>query len=250
MTAPLPFLHQLRALVASHDVRAVVSDLDGVLRIFDPGLWDRLDRRADVAPGAAFAAILGHPFLEEVTRGRGTHAQWRERAVTELVAQGALLRAARETVHLWADTPARVDPEVLAQLRSFRDQGLGVFVLTNGTDRLPDELEELGLTGLLGDHRRFLLNTADLGAAKPEREAFARAHARIREELAGEPGAEPSDEADGEADEDSTAPLAPAQVAFLDDSSGHVRAAAAFGWRAVLHRRGGDEALPPLESGA
>lgn len=125
MTAPLPSLHQLRALVASHDVRAVVSDLDGVLRVFDPDLWDRLDHHADVAPGATFAAILGHPFLEEVTRGRGTHAQWRERAEAELVAQGAVPRAARDTVSLWADTPARVDPEVLAQLRSFRDQGLG-----------------------------------------------------------------------------------------------------------------------------
>lgn len=250
MTAPLPSLHQLRALVASHDVRAVVSDLDGVLRVFDPGLWDRLDRHADVAPGGAFSAILGHPFLEEVTRGRGTHAQWREHSEAELVAQGAVPRAARETVSLWADTPARVDPEVLAQLRSFRDQGLGVFLLTNGTDRLPEELEELGLTGLLGDRRRFLLNTADLGAAKPEREAFARAHARIRAEL-GEPhGDGLGDERRGQLDAASPAPLAPGQVAFLDDSSEHVRAAAEFGWRAVLHRRGGGEALPPLESGA
>ncbi|APX32096.1 haloacid dehalogenase [Brachybacterium sp. P6-10-X1] len=218
MAPPPTSLQQLRALVSAHDVRAVVSDLDGVLRVFDPSLWDRLDHRAGVAPGTAFAAILGHPFLEEVTRGRGTHAQWRERCVDELVAQGAAPAAARETVRLWAGTPARLDREVLAHLLRFREDGLGVFVLTNGTDRVPEELDELGLTGFLGPRRRFLLNTADLGAAKPEREAFARAHARLTQEL--------------------TSVLRPDQVAFLDDSAGHVRGAEEFGWRAVRHDRG------------
>lgn len=218
MAPPLLSLQRLRALVSAHDVRAVVSDLDGVLRVFDPSLWDRLDRRAGVAPGTAFTAILGHPFLEEVTRGRGTHAQWRERSVAELVAQGAAPEDARETVRLWARTSARLDREVLAQLERFREEGLGVFVLTNGTDRVPEELDELGLSDFLGPRRRFLLNTADLGAAKPAREAFVRAHARLTQEL--------------------TTALSPDQVVFLDDSAGHVRGAEEFGWRAVRHGRG------------
>ncbi|GAA1487570.1 HAD family hydrolase [Brachybacterium sacelli] len=215
---PPSSLLQLRTVVSEHDVRAVVSDLDGVLRVFDPSLWDRLDHHVGLAPGTAFAAILGHPFLEEVTRGRGTHAQWRERAVAELVTQGAAPGTARETVRLWAATPGCVDQEVLAQLQRFREQGLAVFVLTNGTDRVPWELDQLGLGDVLGPRRRFLLNTADLGAAKPDREAFARAHERLSREPAG--------------------PLAPAQVAFLDDSAGHVRGAEEFGWRAVRHGRG------------
>ena len=39
------------------------------------------------------------------------------------------------------------------------------------------------MTPFLGPGRRFLLNTADLGAAKPDQEAYARAHARIEQEL-------------------------------------------------------------------
>ena len=68
-------------------------------------------------------------------------------------------------------------------MERLRASGLGVFVLTNGTDRVPEELDELGLGDFLGTRRRFLLNTADLGAAKPDREAFVRAHARIKAEL-------------------------------------------------------------------
>ena len=211
-------LAALRALVRDHGTRAVVSDLDGVLRRFDPSLWAQLDAATGTPQGTAFTAILGHPFLDEVVRGRGTHRQWRERAVSELIAAGSAPRAARDAIATWWGSSATVDQEVLAELERLRASGLGVFVLTNGTDQVPEELEELGLSGFLGTHRRFLLNTADLGAAKPDREAFVRAHARIEAELGEELLAE--------------------QVAFLDDSPRHVRGATSFGWRALLHTAG------------
>lgn len=167
-------LQQLRTLVREHALRAVVSDLDGVLRVFDPALWAEL-AEAGAAPEAAAAAL-----------------------------------------RTWLASPARVDRGLLAELEALRSHGLGVFVLTNGTDRVPEELEELGLTAFFGDGGRFLLNTADLGAAKPDPEAFARAHARIEQELG--------------------ASLRRDEIAFLDDSARHVRGAARFGWHAVHHR--------------
>lgn len=210
-----PSLRQLRDLVRDHDIRAVVTDLDGVLRLFDPALWAELDTVAGLPEGTALAAVLGHPFLDEVVRGRGTHRQWRERAASALVAAGSTPVAADSVICRWLASPARIDREVLAELEAQRAAGRGVFVLTNGTDRVPEELEELGLTAFLGEGRRFLLNTADLGAAKPDHEAYARAHAHIEQVLG--------------------TGLAPASIAFLDDSARHVRGAAAFGWRAVLH---------------
>ena len=209
-------LQQLRALVHEHALRAVVSDLDGVLRVFDPALWARLDAIAGVPDGATFTAVLGHPFLDEVVRGRGTHRQWRERSAAALVEAGAAPEAAAAALRTWLGSPARVDRGLLKELEALRSRGLGVFVLTNGTDRVPEELEVLGLMAFLGDDGRFLLNTADLGAAKPDHEAFARAHARIEQELG--------------------ASLRPDEVAFLDDSARHVRGAARFGWHAVHHR--------------
>ncbi|GAA1310050.1 MAG: HAD family hydrolase [Brachybacterium tyrofermentans] len=208
-------LQQLRELVRDHDIRAVVSDLDGVLRIFDGSLWSELDGITGTPAGTAYQAVLGHPFLDEVVRGRGTHRRWREHAASALVAAGSSPQAADAAIAAWLASPARIDQGVLTQLESLRAAGLGVFVLTNGTDRVPEELEELGMTPFLGPGRRFLLNTADLGAAKPDQEAYARAHARIEQELG--------------------TSLRPDQVAFLDDSSRHVGGAVRFGWRAVLH---------------
>lgn len=209
-------LQQLRDLIRDHPVQAVVSDLDGVLRIFDPSLWAELDAVAGTPEGTAFAAVLGHPFLDEVVRGRGTHRQWQGRAAGELVAAGSTPEAADTAIRTWLASSARIDREVLAELQALRAAGLGVFVLTNGTDRVPQELEDLGLAPFVGEDRRFLLNSADLGAAKPERVAFARAHARIEQELA--------------------TSLRPDQIVFLDDSAGHVRAAESFGWHALRHR--------------
>lgn len=213
-----PSLQRLRDLVEQEHLRVIVSDLDGVLRVFDQSLWAELDQIAAVDPGTAFAAILGHPFLEEVTRGRGTHMQWRHLAGTRLVASGSTAEAARTAVERWASTPAAVDRRVLEEMHRYRDQGLAVFVLTNGTDRVPEELSALGLDAFLGEERRFLLNTADLGAAKPEPTAFARAKDRIEQVLG--------------------KPVRPAQIALLDDSARHVRGAESAGWHAILHRAG------------
>lgn len=213
---PADPLLALRELVDAHGVRVVVSDLDGVLRVFDPSLWDELDATTGVPAGSSFRAILGNPYLDEVVRGRGTHARWRELAAEHLVAAGSEPDRARAAVDRWATTPARVDPRVRSALLDLRAEGTAVFVLTNGTDRVPEELAELGLEDVVGEDGRFLLNTAELGAAKPEPEAYALARRRIREVLGEE--------------------ILPEQIAFLDDSRRHVEAAAACGWHAVLHR--------------
>ena len=94
-----------------------------------------------------------------------------------------------------------------------------MFVLTNGTDRVPEELAALGLEDVVGEDARFLLNTADLGVAKPEPEVYDRARERISQVLGEE--------------------IPPERIAFLDDSPGHVEAASACGWHAVLHRAPG-----------
>lgn len=231
MPASLRTVHHL---LASGSVRVLVSDLDGVLRVFDQGLWDELDAELGVDTGSSFRAILGRPYLDEVTRGRGTHARWRELAVEHLVAAGAAPGAARHSVDRWADTPATIDEGVLGLLDEARAGGVPVFVFTNGTDRGPAELAQLGLDAVVGAHGEHLINSADLGHAKPDREAFERAHKRIEHQLRQERGE--NGRADRERGE--LLHLRPAEVLFLDDSPRHVGSARAFGWQAVLHPSG------------
>lgn len=204
-----------RTLIDGGEAEVVVSDLDGVLRIFDEELWDRLDRDLGADPGTSFAAILGHPVLADVIRGRVSHARWREHAVEHLSSAGIEPGRAAATVRHWADAPAVVDRAVLTLLTGARERELPVFVFTNGTDRVREEIEALGLGTVVGENGRFLLNSADLGHAKPEREAFRLAQQRIHEVVGRE--------------------VDSARVLFLDDSAGHVRGAQQFGWRALHH---------------
>ena len=190
-------------------VDVLVTDLDGVLRTFDDDLWTRLDAEQGLSPGTAMQAILGHPVLREVIRGRGTHAQWREAAAAALVADGVSPDA--------AGTPGRVDEEVAALLRDARARGAAVFVFTNGTDRVAAEMAELGLDEFTAPAGGHLLNSADLRAAKPEVLAFSRAHGRIENAL--------------------RRGVVRERVRFLDDRSDNVAAAEAFGWRATLWTR-------------
>ena len=208
-------LRTARTLLDRGEVDVMVSDLDGVLRVFDEQLWDRLDQELGTDPGTCFAAILGHPILADVIRGRVSHARWRALAVEHLSGAGIDPMRARAAVDQWADTPAVVDQAVLTLLTGAREQGLPVFVFTNGTDRVREEIEALGLGTVVGESGQFLLNSAGLGHAKPEPAAFRLAQQRIHEVVGRE--------------------MDPARVLFLDDSTGHVRAARKFGWRALHH---------------
>lgn len=212
-----------RHLLASGTVTVLVSDFDGVLRVFDQRLWEQIDAHLGTRPGTSFSAVLQHPYLSEVVRGRGTHAQWRRLAAHRLVEAGADAQSAHDAVDLWAGTAARVDPEVHDLLTEARRDGLGVFVFTNGTDRVPAELAELGLDDVIGADCRWLINSADLGHAKPEREAFALAHQVIESRLSDQTG--------------NTVRIDPQQVLFLDDSARNVDAAVEFGWQSVQHPR-------------
>ncbi|MGY5765847.1 HAD family hydrolase [Brachybacterium sp. DNPG3] len=206
-----------RELVRDRATHVVVSDLDGVLRRFDPALFPGLDARLDRPRGTSYRAILRSPLLREVVRGRATHAQWRERIAADLQADGIAADEARAVVGAWLASTPVPDPDVRAVLDEARRSGREVFVFTNGTDRVREELRDLGVDDLLGPAGERLLNSAELGAAKPDREAFDAAHARIEQVLG---RSVPRD-----------------AVAFLDDSAGHVAGAVASGWRAQLLER-------------
>ncbi|WP_152352777.1 HAD family hydrolase [Brachybacterium subflavum] len=223
-----------RALLAEGGVRVAVSDLDGVLRLFDTMSWEALDDQLGLPHGSAFRAVLRDPLLEAVARGRATHAAWRASIRSTLRAQGVPADRARAAVAAWADDRGHLDTDVLDLLLDAQRSGIEVFVFTNGTDRVREELEDLSahdaaarsdrpsravgaaasrFRDLVDPRGERVLNTAELGEAKPDGAAFAAAHGRIESVL----GRDVPREA----------------VAFLDDSPHHTDAALRFGWRAV-----------------
>lgn len=141
-------------------IRAVLFDLDGVVRHFDPAHVAAIERRHGLTAGSIHGAAFAGPALDAVTTGRISRAEWVSRVGDALAAPDAAAE--------WGAHPSEVDEEALALSDALRAGGIRTAILTNGTDTIPTELRELGIDG------RFdaVFNSAEIGYAKPDVRAF------------------------------------------------------------------------------
>ena len=185
-------------------VRAALFDLDGVIRRFDVESLAQIERACGLAPKAILRALLEPTRHLAAVTGRISDEAWREGAAGELGERAgqAFLR--------WGGITGFVDPEVLDLVRRVRRR-VPVGLLTNATSRLATDLRLLDL------HEAFdaVVNTSEIGVAKPEAEAFRHAAERL-----GFPAS---------------------QTLFVDDTPKNVEAASELGF--LSHRFTSAEAL-------
>lgn len=141
-------------------IKAVVFDLDGVVRHFNPAHVDATEARHGLEAGAILGAAFQPHLLEPVTTGRMTRAHWVERVGATVNAPGAAVE--------WAAERGALDAAVLALAAELRGVGVRTAILTNGTDTIPDEVREIGLLR----HFERVFNSAEIGFAKPDVRAF------------------------------------------------------------------------------
>ena len=141
-------------------IRAVLFDLDGVVRHFDADFTRDIEAQHDLAPGAILATAFEPGLLEQVTTGKISRRAWVERV-------GATLGSAAAAEE-WGSQPSVVDTEVLAIADALRADGIRTAILTNGTDTIPAEAAELGLT----ERFNAIFNSAEIGWVKPDVRAF------------------------------------------------------------------------------
>lgn len=140
-------------------LRAVVFDLDGVLRHFDDEDAVGIERRHGLQRCVLAQTAFASPLIEAVTTGRMTRQEWIA-AIGDVVG----IEAASE----WGSIQARVDVEMLALADELRDAGLIVAILTNGTDTIAHELAASGIDR----HVDAVFNSAEIGFAKPDERVF------------------------------------------------------------------------------
>ncbi len=183
-------------------VGALLIDLDGVLRDWPPddAAVDRL-KGLGLSLDTVNAALFDPDLLHRVVTGAITDEAWQLEAADQLRAThgvecGEALLAGRAY-------PGRLRPDVLDVCRRVR-QHVPVSLLTNATSRLADHLHQLALATEFDR----VFNSSEMGVAKPDTRIFERACDELR--------------------------LTPDEVVFVDDTEGHVRAAASIGLRAHL----------------
>ncbi|WP_083295219.1 HAD-IA family hydrolase [Curtobacterium sp. BH-2-1-1] len=141
-------------------IRAVLFDLDGVIRHFHPEHVAAIERAHGLPPGTIEAVAFAAPLIDEVTTGRITRTEW-VRAVGERIGD-------HDAAEAWGRQPFTPDAEVLALADELRAAGYTTAVLTNGTDGIPAEVASFGLR----DRVDALYSSHEIGFAKPDVRAF------------------------------------------------------------------------------
>jgi putative hydrolase of the HAD superfamily len=192
-------------MTATPGFDALLCDLDGVLRRWDPQAMPALDRAYGLAAGTLAATAFDPRHLEPAITGQVTDEQWRDAVAEDLAGPCGSLDRARALVADWAALEATVDPDVLALLASARRR-VPVVLVTNATSRLEDDLGRLDLT----DAVDAVVSSADLGVAKPDPHIYL-----ITARVAG---------------------VRPARCLFVDDTKANVAAAHALGMTGLHYR--------------
>jgi len=192
--------------------QALLIDLDGVLREWDPAVGAAVEESYDLPPGSLLQTAMTWDLLRPAVAGELTHAQWMAAVADRLPLPASA--AAAEAVAKWQEHRGHVDPEVLAFVREVRAAGRPVGLGTNATDLLRGDLAGLGLA----DEFDAVISSWELKIHKPAPEFFAAACAEL--------GVEPP------------------WVLFVDDDDRAVRGARAA--KLPAYRWTGPEGLPYL----
>ncbi len=146
----------------------LLIDLDGVLRLW-PKEYSALEKAHALPPGSIGRTAFDPRLLEQVTTGRVTDQEWRHEVKRRLAASFPSSQA-EAGVDAWSSPVGSVHQEVLCLVIRARVH-CRIGLVTNATDRLPQDLDALGLA----QHLDFVVNSSEVGFSKPSPEIFSRA---------------------------------------------------------------------------
>jgi len=195
---------------------ALLLDLDGPLRVFDPSVASTVELEYALPAGALGAAAFAWPRLRPAIVGEVSHDEWMAGVVEDLVPVAGGQERAALAVAEWQRYRGDVSATMLRFIREVRRGGIPVGLATNATNRLDDDLAELALIREVD----VVVNSSVLGVHKPAKEFFLAACQAI-----GRP---------------------PGKVLFLDDEDRNIRGARAAGLSA--HRWTSVDDLPYLRA--
>lgn len=178
-------------------IKFLLSDLDGVIRLYPPERASSIEQKFGLPAGAIFVEAFEKTLLYRAVSGLITDEAWRSE-ITKALSKMCGERIATAAIDEWSDFSGIVDHRYLLHVESkFSD--VPVALLTNGTSRLKSDLTTLGI-----ENRFFkIFNSAEIGICKPDM--------KIYQHVVNELGCEPS------------------EILFVDDSLSHVQAANELG---------------------
>ena len=141
---------------------AILTDLDGVIRIWSPEIHRKAERATGLPEGAIPRAAFSDDLLPLVITGQISDEEWRGRTA-DLLSKGFPKANAKRAVAIWSVSPGEVDLEVLGILQACRKRA-HLVLISNATSRLPSDLRRLGIAKDFD----YIVNSSEVGSAKPD----------------------------------------------------------------------------------
>ncbi len=154
-------------------IRALLTDLDGVIRYWDPAIFEHAEA-AHRLPARTLRQLAFAPdLLQPVITGKISDEEWRQQIARRLQTRHVDCDATA-AVQQWSRPAGAVVQPVLALIRRCRRR-VPVILVTNATSRLQHDLAALDLVKEF-DH---VINSSVVGVAKPAAGIFAAALAAV-----------------------------------------------------------------------
>jgi putative hydrolase of the HAD superfamily len=151
--------------------RALLIDLDGVLREYHREQAGPIETAAGFGPDEILEVALAPERLTPAMLGQISRAGWCESIAAALVERVGDLETAERVVEEWNTYRGEIVPEVLEFVTEVRAAGIPIALCTNAFDDVRADLDGFGVTASFD----VILNSAELGLAKPHPEFYARA---------------------------------------------------------------------------
>jgi len=180
-------------------LKAILTDLDGVIRHWSSEALHVKEERLGLARGHLFGICFEKSILAQVVIGQISDREWRE-IVQAKLSSSISKTGAKELVSLWTNTEFQIDEKII-EIYKEHFPGAKIVLTTNATTRLREDLKNQGL----GDIFDAIMNSSELGVAKPAHAYFTEVLRRLGVRMD--------------------------EVIYIDDAAGNVEAARELGIR-------------------
>lgn len=189
-------------------IRAIFSDLDGVIRLFPKTRDEQIEKKFKIESGLISKTAFHPSILDAAISGKITDETWRD-SIADSLSKFIDSSIAKEVVTDWTNFSGKLDPDTFALIKSLGEK-YKLGLITNATTRLPHDLKALGIDGSF----QTIFNSSSIGFFKPDPRIFEYALKSF--------GVEPS------------------ESVFIDDSKSHVESAKSLGFKTHHYQTFGD----------
>jgi FMN phosphatase YigB (HAD superfamily) len=159
--------YQRNRVTQIRKIKAIITDLDGVIRIFPESHVEKIEHKYSIPSGSIMSCAFSNEDLDLVVAGKISDAQWRDniaRRLSQVTPPGV---HSRVVISEWSDFAGILNSEVLDIYRKIK-KDKKLVLMTNATDRLVKDLKTLGVDGEFD----LIINSSALGFAKPDKQIF------------------------------------------------------------------------------